>query len=447
MFMYLTQKNQIRDLSKTEFLALKELCRLSKNLYNMGLYTVRQYYFQEHKHLRYESAYHLCKDNENYQILNTDIAQQTLKVVDRTFRSFYGLIKAVRSGTFQQKVRLPHYLPKEGYFVLIIPRIKVRDGSFKVPMSNAFKKEFGEVVIDFPERLDPAKIKEVRIHPKYDARFFEVEYISEGEIEAIETVKDSAMAIDFGLNNLATCVDTNGASFIVDGRKLKSINQWFNKENARLQSIKDLQRRAPVGFPDAKSAPRQGIKQLTERQSRLYINRSSQVRDYLNKAARLIVDHCINTKIERLIVGFNIGMKDGINIGSRNNQNFVQIPFYSLRNKLKSLCERYGLIYQEQEESYTSKASALDGDDLPIYNADKPTIYQFSGKRVKRGLYRSKEGHLINSDTNGAANIGRKAARALEVSSSKKRDKTSKQNGFTGLSRGCLAQPLRIKVY
>jgi IS605 OrfB family transposase len=437
--MYLTQKNQIRDLSKTEFLALRELCRLSKNLYNVGLYTVRQYYFQEHKHLRYESAYHLCKDNENYQILNTDIAQQTLKVVDRTFRSFYGLIKAVRSGTFGQKVRLPHYLPKEGYFVLIIPRIKVKDGKFKVPMSNSFKKDFGEVTIDFPDRLDPAKIKEVRIHPKYDARFFEVEYISEGEIKAVETVKDSALAIDFGLNNLATCVDTNGASFIVDGRKLKSINQWFNKENARLQSIKDLQRRAPVfwsarrpeGFPDTKSAPRQGIKHLTERQSKLYINRTYQVRDYLNKTARLIVNHCINTKIERLIVGFNIGMKDGINIGSRNNQNFVQIPLYSLRNKLKSLCERYGLIYQEQEESYTSKASALDGDDLPIYNADKPTTYQFSGKRVKRGLYRSKGGHLINSDTNGAANIGRK----------------SKQNGFTGLSRGCLAQPLRIKVY
>jgi putative transposase len=415
MFMYLTQKNQIRDLSKTEFLALRELCRLSKNLYNVGLYTVRQYFFEERKHLRYESAYHLCKDNENYQALNTDIAQQTLKVVDRTFRSFYGLIKTVKSGTYQQKVRLPHYLPKEGYFVLIIPRIKVKDGRFKVPMSNAFKKEFGEVTIDFPERLDPSTIKEVRIHPKYDARFFEVEYISEGEIEAVETVEDSALAIDFGLNNLATCVDTNGASFIVDGRKLKSINQWFNKENARLQSIKD----------------KQGIKQQTCRQSRLYINRTNQVRDYLNKAARLIIGHCINTKIERLIVGFNVGMKDGINIGSRNNQNFVQIPFYSLRNKLKSLCERYSLIYQEQEESYTSKASALDGDDLPIYNADKPATYQFSGKRVKRGLYRSKEGHLINADANGAANIGRK----------------SKRNGFCRTNRGCLAQPLRIKVY
>ncbi len=413
--MYLTQKNQIRDLSKAEFLALRELCRLSKNLYNVGLYTVRQYFFQEHKHLRYESAYHLCKENENYQAPNTDIAQQTLKVVDRTFRSFYGLIKAVKSGSYQRHVRLPHYLPALGYFVLIIPRIKVKDGKFKVPMSNTFKKEFGEITIAFPDRLNPEMLKEVRIHPKYDARFFEVEYITQGEVEPVETVENSALAIDLGLNNLATCVDTHGASFIVDGLKLKSINQWFNKENARLQSIKDLQ----------------GIKGLTERQSRLYINRSSQVRDYLNKAARVIIDHCITSKIERLIVGFNLGMKDGINIGSRNNQNFVQIPFYSLRNKIKSLCERYGLIYQEQEESYTSIASALDGDDLPIYNQGKPATYQFSGKRVKRGLYRTKEGHLINSDCNGAVNIGRK----------------SKQNGFTGLSRGCLAQPLRIKIH
>jgi len=161
----------------------------------------------------------------------------------------------------------------------------------------------------------------------------------------------------------------------VDGRKLESINQWFNKESAALQSIKDLQ----------------GIKQLTQCQSRLYINRSSQVRDDLNKAARLIIHHCIDTKIERLIVGFNIGMKDGIN--SRNNQNVVQIPFYSLTNKLKSLCEGSGLVYQEQEESY--------------------------------------KGHLINSHTNDVANIGR----------------NSKQNGLTRLSRGCLAQPLRIKVY
>ncbi len=119
MFMFLTQKNQIRELNKSEFLALRELCRLSKNLYNVGLYTVRQYFFQERKHLRYESAYHLCKENENYRLLNTDSAQQTLKVVDRTLHSFYALISAVKSDSYQPKVKLPHYLPKDGYFVLI----------------------------------------------------------------------------------------------------------------------------------------------------------------------------------------------------------------------------------------------------------------------------------------------------------------------------------------
>ena len=175
-------------------------------------------------------------------MLNTDIAQQTLKVVDRTFHSFYALISAVKSGSYQPKVRLPHYLPKDGYFVLIIPRIAVKDGRFNVPMSNAFKKLFGAVSIPFRERLNPEAIKEVRIHSKYNARFFEVEFVSQVEPEPFETVVDSAISIDFGLDNLATCVDTNGASFIVDGRELKSINQWFNKENARLQSIKDRQK-------------------------------------------------------------------------------------------------------------------------------------------------------------------------------------------------------------
>jgi transposase, IS605 OrfB family, central region len=335
----------------------------------------------------------------NFSILT--LHRQTLKVVDRTFQSFYGLIQAIKSGMYQQKVRLPHYLPKDGYFVLIIPRIKVKDGKFKVPMSHAFKKQFGSLVLNFPERLNPETIKEVRIHPQYDARFFEIEYICLSEIEPVETIENSSMAIDLGLDNLATFVDTNGASFIVDGRKLKSINQWFHKENARLQSIKDKQK----------------IQRLTERQARLYINRGNQVRDYLNKAARLIVKHCISQKISCLIVGFNPGIKQEINIGSRNNQNFVQIPFHTLRNKLKSLCERYGLVYKEQEESYTSKSSYLDGDALPIYNTDKPITYQFSGQRIKRGLYRSKQGHLINADAQGAANIGRK----------------SKQNGFTGL--------------
>lgn len=413
--MYLTQKNQIRGLSKPEFTALRELCRLSKNLYNVGLYSVRQFYFSEQKYMRYESNYHHCKSNENYQLLNTDIAQQTLKVVDRSFRSFFSLIKAAKNGLYRfEQIRLPKYLPKGGYFPLIMPRVKVKDGVFEVPMSNTFKKQFGSIRIPFPERLQGKKLKEVRILPKYNARFFEVEYIVEQEAEPQIVDPQKALAIDLGLNNLATCVSTTGASFILDGKRLKSINQWFNKVNASLQSIKDLQ----------------GIKGTTERQARLTRRRNNQVRDYLNKAARYIIDFCISNQIGTVIIGFNPGMKQEINIGKRNNQNFVQIPHSLLRLKLQSLCERYGLQFKEQEESYTSKASALDGDNLPVYNADNPAEYKFSGKRVHRGLYRTAQGWLINADCNGACNIGIK----------------SKHDGFNLVSRGVLATPLRVKI-
>ncbi len=413
--MYLTQKNQIRGLSKREFAALRTLCRLTKNLYNVGLYSVRQFFFAERRYLRYKGNYHACKGNENYALLNTDIAQQTLKVVDRSFKSFFTLLNKAQEGLYRfEQVRLPHYLKKDGYFPLIMPRIKVKDGYFPIPMSRQFKETFGSVRIPFPERLQGKKLKEVRIIPRCHAQWFEVEFVVEQEPEPADVDASKAMAVDLGLDNLAACVTTTGVSFVIDGKKLKSINQWYNKQNARLQSIKD----------------KQGIKGLTQRQGRLLLQRNNKVRDYLNKVARMMIHYCLQNRIGTLIVGVNLGWKQGINLGSRNNQNFVQIPFYSLRFKLRSLCERYGIQYKEQEESYTSKASALDGDGLPVYNADNPREYKFSGKRVKRGLYQTAEKYLVNADCNGAWNIGRK----------------SKHEGFAGVSRGVLAAPRRIFV-
>jgi IS605 OrfB family transposase len=414
--MFLTQKNQLRGLSKQEFLALRELCSLSKNLYNVGLYCVRQYFFAERKYLRYEANYHHCKVNENYQLLNTDIAQQTLKVVDRSFRSFFNLIKAAQQELYRfEQIRLPKYLPKDGYFPLIMPRIKVKNGYFEVPMSRAFKKQFGAIRIKFPDRLIGKELKEVRILPRYNARFFEIEYIVEQEAQSQPVNPEKALSIDLGVNNLATCIDTDGASFIVDGKKLKTLNQWYNKENARLQSIKD----------------KQGIKGFTERQARVARNRNNKVRDYLNKAARYVINHCLKQGIGTVIVGYNPGIKQEADMGCRNNQNFVQIPLWNFRGKLKALCERYGLIYQETEESYTSKASFLDGDPVPTYNALYPQTYTFSGRRVKRGLYRSKSGHLINADLNGSANILVKSKHRLD---------------FQRVCSGLLANPLRVKI-
>ena len=413
--MYLTQSNQIRGLTKQEYLALATLCRLSKNLYNVGLYSVRQFFFAERQYLNYEANYHAVKGNENYKLLNTDIAQQTLKVVDRSFKSFFKVIQKAQGGGYQfNQISIPGYLPKDGYFPLLMPRIKVKDGFFAVPMSRRFKREYGEVKIPFPKRLEGKKLKEVRLHPKHGARWFQVELITEQPPEPQDVEPARAMAIDLGIDNLATCVTTTGASFIVDGKKLKSINQWYNKENARLQSLKDLQ----------------GIKTLTNRQSDLLRERNNKVRDYLNKTARMTIERCLSDRVGVLIVGVNPGWKQQLNLGQVNNQKFVQIPHHRLRQKLQGLCQRYGIEYREQEESYTSKASALDGDTIPTYNADNPAKHRFSGKRVKRGLYRSGNGHLVNADCNGAWNIGVK----------------SKHDGFTGVCSGCLAQPTRLFV-
>lgn len=414
--MYRNQKNQVRHLTKQEYVALKTLCRLSKNLYNATLYAIRQYYFTEKKYLRYESAYHALKDNENYKLLNTDIAQQTMKVVDRNFKSFFALISKAKQGDYKfSNIKLPHYLPKDGYFMLIIPRFTVKDGYFTVPMSNAFKKEFGTVKLPFPKNLDKKQVKEIRIIPKHNCKFFEIDFVYIQEQQTMQLNPNNALGIDLGLDNLATCVTNTGASFIVDGKKLKSINQWYNKENARLQSIKD----------------KQGVKGLTNRQYRLLTKRNNRVNYYMNKTARIIVNYCIQNNIGNIVVGYNLDWKRNINIGSCNNQNFTQIPHGNLRVKIKSLCERYGINYVEQEESYTSQADFFANDTLPVYNADNPREYNFSGKRISRGQYRTYQGTIINADCNGALNILRKSnlvdLRVLQA-------------------RGCLDQPERIRV-
>ena len=477
--MYATQKNQLRRLSKQEFNALSALCRLSKNLFNVALYECRQYFFQERKRLTYESNYHICKMNENYRLLNTDIAQQTMRVVDRSMKSFLGLLQAISIGKCDQRPQLPRYLPKEGYFPLIIPRIKLKNGIFAIPMSREFKKEYGEVKIQLPERLQDKNIKEVRIHPKYSARWFEVEYTYEDEKVTTSVNPDKAIALDLGVDNLCACIDTDGHQFLIDGKRLKSINQWYNKQNAYLQSLKDQQRCDPAPSHGANAssfksgnppnglaqerAPREGIKSFTYKQARLYQWRNNCVRDYLNKAAKIIINYCLEHGIGNLIVGYNPGIKQEINIGRTNNQNFVAIPFWQLRQKLEALCSRYGIEYWEQEESYTSRASFYDRDEIPVYNADNPSKHKFSGRRIKRGLYRTKKGkHLVSADINGSANILAKALRSLAPGSdagsklkSMHRLKRTRCLGspqafqpsvFQRVSSGFLANPLRIYI-
>ena len=391
--MYLTLKQQVKHLSKKEFRNLKYLCHIAKNLKNQAIYNVRQHYFKNKKYLSYNENYKMLKNSENYKKLNSNMAQQILKEVDESFKSFFALLKLAKNGQYNGKIKLPNYLDKDGFTTLVIGFVRLKDDMLIVPYSNSFKKTHQEVKVKLPSVLKDKKIKEIRIIPKQHSRYFEIQYIYEVEEVQRELNKENVLGIDLGIDNLCTCVTNTGASFIIDGRKLKSTNQYYNKINAKLQSIKDKQK----------------IERTTLRQKRITRKRNNRINDYLSKAARTIVNYCLNNDIGKLVLGYNEDFQRNSNIGSINNQNFVNIPYGKLRDKLIYLCKLYGIEFKLQEESYTSKASFFDGDEIPIYDKENLQEYIFSGKRIKRGLYQTSTGKLINADCNGALNILRKS--------------------------------------
>ena len=412
--MYLTQINVIRKLSKREYFQLRELCFFSNCLYNFALYNVRQKYFQDKIFLNFPKNYHECKENENYKLLQANISQQTLKDVDEAFKSFFGTIGKVKIS------RPPHYREKGGLYQLTITgnSISIKDGYLTIPSSLTYKNILNDhkIKIKFPERLSGKKIKEVKIIPCYGGKFFKIAYCYEVEEENLNLNCENSLAIDIGLENLATCVTNFGTSFILDGRKIKAINQRWNKRKAYLQAILMKQKQ------------KQYFSNLLRR---ITLKRNNRIDDILKKTARYIINFCIENDIGTLICGYNPDFKREIKLGKKTNQNFTQINFGKLRSQLKTLCLRYGMKYKEQEESYTSKASFFDLDEIPIFYAEKSYTGSFSGKRIKRGLYRARNGRIINADVNGAANILRKSKQNFE---------------FEELCTGLLASPLRIRV-
>ena len=393
--MYLTVKQQVKHLSKEDYKSIKELCHIAKNLANQAIYNVRQYYFAEGEYLNYEKNYALLKTSDNYKLLNSNMAQQILKEVDGSFKSFFGLLKLAKKGKYSfRDCKLPKYLPKDGYTTLVIGFVRLNGNKLILPYSNSYSKTHKRVEITIPPILLDKKVKEIRIIPKANARFFEIQYIYEAECVQRNLNTNNALALDLGVNNLVTAVSNSGKSFIIDGKKLKSINQWYNKQNARLQSIKDKQNfgRKP-----------------TNRQRAICRDRNNKVNDYMNKAARKIIDYCIKNDIGTLVVGYNETFQKSSHMGKQNNQSFVNIPYGQLRFKLEYLCELNGITYVKQEESYTSKASFWDKDNIPVYNNDNPQSYVFSGKRIHRGMYQCANGKCLNADVNGALNIMRKS--------------------------------------
>jgi putative transposase len=397
---------------------LEYICSEAAKLTNCGTYYSRQMFFKTGK---IPGKYDLHKaigteqKNVHYRALLGETSQQILTTVAESFKSYLGLLKAFAKGVILERPRLPSYR-KGG--IAPVPftgrTVKFKNGLLRFPLGQSVKAWFGidAFYMAMPTNLDYATIREYRILPRNEC--FYLELIYEAEVTPIDVDADKVLGIDHGIDNWLTCVSNVGTSLIVDGLHLKSLNQWFNK---RVSVLKENQ---PQGFWSKQLA------NITEKRNR-------QMRDAVNKAAKIVVNHCIKNGIGTIAFGWNKRQKDSADMGAKTNQKFVQIPSAKLKNRIAQLGKQYGIRFLETEESYTSKASFVDNDLLPTIG-EKPDGWQESGKRTKRGLYRTAQNWYINADCNGAANILRKVATTLGID-------------LSGVSRGALTTPLRVRLW
>ena len=264
------------DKSSELIAILTFLCEESHKLTNMGIYYGRQLYFKSHKTLGKFELEKIYKNNYHYKVLYSQAAQQILRTVAESFRSYYGLIIAYSSGKISDRPKIPNYRKKGGMATVSYPKqaLKLKGNQIRVPLGNTCKRWFGLdcFYIAIPSNLAFSAIKELRILPRN--RCFTQEFVYEKEIVVKPQLnQDNVLGIDHGVNNWLTCVSNVGTSLIVDGKHLKSMNRWYNKQ---ISTIKENQ---PTGFWSNKLAA------ITEKRNR-------QIRDGINKAARIVINHC-----------------------------------------------------------------------------------------------------------------------------------------------------------
>ena len=394
---------------------LEYLCGEANKVFNCSVYYARQVWFKENQFLTQGKLCGQMKRNIHFNAMYASSAQQICNGIVESFRSFKQLLKLFRKGELANKPKPPKYR-KPGLFTVSYPKkwLKLTDKGIKVPLGRKVKAWFGldAFYIPMASNLDWDLIKEIRILPRH--RCFYTELIYEIKTQPVQLDFNQALSIDHGLDNWLTCVDTQSHSFIIDGKHLKSKNKYYNKQIATLKEHK------PQVFWSKRLA------KITEKRNR-------QMRDAVNKTAKLVINHCLKYGIGTVVFGWNKGQKQSIELGTKTNQKFVQIPTARLKERIEQLCNLYGLQFVETEESYTSQSSFLDNDILPKYG-EKPDNWEASGKRIKRGLYKSAMGFLINADCNGAANILRKVSGRLKLNLSQ-------------LSRGALTTPLRVRFW
>jgi len=355
------------------------VCWLSKNLYNQGLYRVRQHFFERGSYLNYYELQKQMQDEKqvDYTAIPAKVAQWTLRLLDKNFKSFFKANKAYKKAPnkFLGKPKLLRYKDKERgrnictYTIQAISSKELKHGFIKL----------SGTAIRF--RTKQSSVQQVRVIPKNGHYVIEVVYLK----EAKEPIKDNGKyaAIDIGLNNLATLTfNFKQQPVVLNGKPLKSINQYYNKQKAKLQSYL-------------------GEVKTSKKITKLNYKRNNKVKHYIHNASRLLVNQLVSLRVSKVIVGKNKNWKQEINIGKRNNENFVKIPHAIFIQQLEYKLQLEGIQAILREESYTSKCSFFDNE--PIQKQD-----QYIGKRISRSWFRTKEKLLVHADVNGALNIGKK---------------------------------------
>jgi putative transposase len=362
----------------------------SKNLYNQVTYQMRQAFIHEGKYLSYTEIFHRVKYLDCYQALPRKVSNSILILIDKNWKSFRKSLKAWKKypEKYTGKPKIPGYKHKEkGRNILIYD---------KQALGKRIFKETGKLVpsglpIQIATRVEWEALDQVRIVPRLDGYMVEVVYQKEETQAAVDP--QLYAAVDLGVNQLAA-ITSSKPGFVprlVNGRPLKDLNHYYNQQRARQQ--KQLAK----------------AKRFTSHQlDRITTKRNRRVKAYLHTASRRIIDLLVEEGIGTLVIGLNKGWKQEIELGRRNNQNFVQIPHSRFLQLLQYKAQLVGIRVLVREESYTSKASFLDLDDIPTYDPERTGKPRFSGKRETRGLYRASDGRRIHADVNGSYNTLRK---------------------------------------
>lgn len=375
------EKHIIRNNNKY-YKLLDNFCFMSKNLYNFANYQVRQEFCNNNNYISYNKIDKLLKQKEmsfDYRHMpSAQTAQQCLKLLDKNWKSFFKAIKdwSKNKSKYNSQPKLPKYLPKNGRNILILTNqnCKLRDNKIRFP------KCFN----NFSLNTKVNNLQQVRLLPRNNHIIIEIVY--QTNTSDLKQDNKKYFSIDMGLDNLSTITNNFGEKpIIINGKGLKSINQYYNKQISHYREI----------------AKRMNKLDYTNKMNKLTIKRNNKIEDFMHKASKCIINCALESNVSIIVIGNNKNWKQESKMSKKVNQKFVGIPHQKLINKIIYKAENVGIRVILTEESYTSGTSFIDNEQPIKANYNK-------SRRKYRGLFISNNGISINADVNGSYQIMKK---------------------------------------